>query len=139
MLQHLQARLEDLDARALLVVAGTSMDPDLLPFVGEAHLTKAVVVVPRGKAPHLVYLTPMERDEATKAAAAGCRVLSPERLDMARWVRESETLEELLATLLGQAFLQAGVAPGKVLLAGRGAAGHVHACLLYTSDAADEN
>jgi Xaa-Pro aminopeptidase len=135
MLPQLQERLDALDARALLVVAGTSRDPDLLPFVGAARLTKAVVVVPQGKAPHLVYFTPMERDEAAKAKAVGCRVLSPERLDLARWIRECSTMEDLLATVLGQAFLHAGVAPGRVALAGRGAAGHVHhACTALGGD-----
>jgi Xaa-Pro aminopeptidase len=128
MLECLQQRLEELDAAALLVVAGTSADPDLLPFVGAGRLTKAVVVVPRGRAPHLAYLDPMERDEAAKAVAVGCELLTPERLDLPRWTREYPELADLLRAIVEQALFHAGVrAPGRVLLAGRGAAGYVHA------------
>jgi Xaa-Pro aminopeptidase len=134
MIERLQQRLEELDAVALVVPASTGTDPDFLPFLGEGRISQGLVVVPRGGVPHLLYYTPMERQEAGLAAAtgaAGCRLLTPERLDLMRWQRECLTPEEWLATVVGQAFLHAGVRPEgasrRVLLAGHEAAGKIQA------------
>lgn len=107
-------------AGALVVVAHGGADPDLARFVGAVKLGDAFVVVPRGRAPRLGYLTPMERDEA---AATGLALLTPEALDVARWARDGAGAGETLAGVLARALQICGVGPGPVALAGSGAAG----------------
>jgi len=116
----LSAGLAELGCEALLVLARSSQDPDLAPFLGAAHLGDCYLIAPRGARPHLAYLTPMERDEA---AATGLALLSPEALDLIRWVSESPEAADFMAIAVAKALELAGVAPGRIALAGHGQAG----------------
>jgi Xaa-Pro aminopeptidase len=110
---------------ALLVLAASARDPDLAPFVGPVHVHGSFLIAPRRGEAAFGYLSPMERDEA---AASGLRLLTPEALDVARWARQGEPEEVLLANVLERALLLAGVAPGmRVALAGHAGAGLVQA------------
>ena len=128
----LAARQGDLDRAlaasgcdALLVLASTARDPDLAPFVGPVHVHGSFLVAPRRGEASFGYLSPMERDEA---ARSGLRLLTPEALDVARWARQGEPEEVLLANVLERALLLAGVAPGmRLALAGHLGAGLVQA------------
>lgn len=123
-LAALWAGLEERGCEALLVLARSSQDPDLAPFVGDVHLGECQLVVPRGGAARLAYLTPMERDEA---AATGLPLVTPEHLDMARWQNEAAEPADLMAWVAEQTLEAAGVAPGRVALAGHGQAGVIQA------------
>jgi len=110
---------------ALLVLASTARDPDLAPFVGSVHVHGSFLIAPRRGEAAFGYLSPMERDEA---ARSGLRLLTPEVLDVARWARQGEPEEVLLANVLERALLLAGVAPGtRLALAGHLGAGVVQA------------
>lgn len=110
---------------ALLVLAASARDPDLAPFVGPVHVHGSFLIAPRRGEPAFGYLSPMERDEA---ASSGLRLLTPEALDVARWARQGEPEEVLLANVLERALLLAGVAPGtRLALAGHLGAGLVQA------------
>ncbi len=87
-LARLWAGLEERGCEALLVLARSSQDADLAPFIGDVHIGECQLVVPRGGQARLAYLTPMERGEA---AATGLELITPEQLDMARW--QSEAVE----------------------------------------------
>ena len=110
------------EAEALLVLAGSSRDPDLLPFVGGARLGDACVVAHGGGA-FLAYFTPMERDEAARAEAGGVELIHPADFGMETLRREGKTSEEILAAAVKAAFARTGVVPGRVAVAGRPAAG----------------
>src|SRR6185503_16027521 len=110
---------------ALLVLASSARDSDLAPFVGSVHVHSSFLVAPRRGEAAFGYLSPMERDEA---AASGLRLLTPEALDVARWARQGEPEEVMLANVLERALLLAGVAPGmRLALAGHAGAGLVQA------------
>src|SRR6185436_18754615 len=110
---------------ALLVIASTARDPDLAPFVGPVHVHNSFLIAPRRGEACFGYLSPMERDEA---ARTGLRLLTPEVLDVARWARQGEPEEVLLANVLERALLLSGVAPGmRLALAGHAGAGLVQA------------
>jgi Xaa-Pro aminopeptidase len=123
-LAALWAGLEERGCEALLVLARSSQDPDLAPFVGDVHLGECQLVVPRGGAPRLAYLTPMERDEA---AATGLPLITPEQLDMARWQNEAAEPADQMAWVAEKALEISGIAPGRVALAGHGQAGVIQA------------
>ena len=110
------------EAEALLVLAGSSRDPDLLPFVGGARLGDACVVAHGGGA-FLAYFTPMERDEAARAEAGGVELIHPADFGMETLRREGKTSAEILAAAVKAAFARAGVVPGRVAVAGRPVAG----------------
>jgi Xaa-Pro aminopeptidase len=116
--------LISLECRALLVLGRSARDPDLAPFTGPIHLHGAFLVAPRGEAPSLAYLTPMEAEEA---AATGLRLLTPEDLDVARWAREGGADEEMLASILEIGLARCGLAPGRLALAGHMATGTAQA------------
>lgn len=123
-LAELSARLDELGCEALLVLARSAHDPDLAPFTGAVHLGECQLVAPRGGAPRLAFLTPMERDEA---AATGLALITPEELDHTRW--QSEMLEpaDLTAWVAARALELSGLRPGRVALAGHGPAGVIQA------------
>jgi Xaa-Pro aminopeptidase len=112
--------LAELGATALVVVARGSQDPDLAPFVGPLHLGDAFLLAPAEGAPHLVYLTAMEREEA---ARTGLPLLHPEELEIPRLMSELPTEEQVLAAILERALARLGLAPGRLALAGSGRAG----------------
>ncbi|MES1243792.1 MAG: Xaa-Pro peptidase family protein [Acidobacteriota bacterium] len=123
-LAALWAGLEERGCEALLVLARSSQDPDLAPFVGEVHLGDCQLVVPRGGAPRLAYVTSMERDEA---AATGLPLITPEQLDMLRWQNEAAEPGDVTAWVAEKALELSGIAPGRVALAGHGQAGVIQA------------
>jgi Xaa-Pro aminopeptidase len=131
-LDELSAGLAELGCEALLVLARTSQDPDLAPFVGSVHLGECQLVAPRGGLAHLAYLTPMERDEA---AATGLALLTPEALDLTRWASEAPEPADHMARVAQKSLELAGIAPGRLALAGHGQAGViVAACNRLTRD-----
>lgn len=122
-LSALAAGLDDLGCKALLVVAQSADDPDLAAFLGRSvHVGQALLVAPQGQAPRLVYLTPMERDEA---ASTGLALISPEDLDLIQLAHDFPEPPALLAKVAGRALERCGVEPGRVALAGSGPAGVV--------------
>jgi Xaa-Pro aminopeptidase len=116
----LSAGLAELGCEALLVLARTAQDPDLAPFLGAAHIGDCYLIVPQNGVAHLAYLTPMERDEA---AATGLALLSPEALDLIRWINESPEAADFMAAAVAKALDLTGLAPGRIALAGHGQAG----------------
>jgi Xaa-Pro aminopeptidase len=131
-LDELSAGLAELGCEALLVLARTSQDPDLAPFVGSVHLGECQLVAPRGGPAHLAYLTPMERDEA---AATGLALLTPEALDLTRWASEAPEAADFMARVTAKSLELMGIAPGRLALAGHGKAGViVAACNRLTRD-----
>ena len=110
------------NAEALLVVAGSSRDPDLLPFVGGARLGDACVVAHGGGA-CLAYFTSMEREEAALAEAEGVQLLHPADFGMETLRREGRSHDEVLAAAVKAALGRLGVGAGQVMLAGRPPAG----------------
>ncbi len=123
-LATLWAGLEELGCEALLVLARSSQDPDLAPFVGDVHLGESQLVIPRGGPARLAYLTPMEREEA---ASTGLDLITPEHLDMARWQSQAAEPDHLMAWVAEKSLEAAGIAPGRVALAGHGQAGVIQA------------
>ena len=121
---ELRAGLEERGCEALLVLARSSQDPDLAPFVGDVHLGDSQLVVPREGPACLAYQTPMERDEA---AATGLRLITPEHLDMTRWLNLPAEPGDVMAWVAERSLEAAGVSPGRVALAGHGQAGNIQA------------
>lgn len=109
-------------AEALVVLAGSSRDPDLAPFVGGARLGDACVVAHGGGA-FLAYFTSMEREEAALAEAGGVELIHPADFGMETLRREGKKAEEVLVAALKAAFDRAGTGTGRVGLAGRPVAG----------------
>lgn len=124
--------LTGLGAKALLVVAESSRDPDLAPFVGGVRLGESLLVLPREGVPHLGYLTAMERQEA---AATGLALLHPEDLEVARWSREAKDSADFVAALMARALRLSHLSPGPVALAGHYRAGTVYAACLTLEEA----
>ena len=123
-LAGLSARLAELGCEALLVLARSSQDPDLVPFAGAVHLGECQLVAPRDGAARLAFLTPMERDEA---AATGLALVTPEDLDHTRWQSEALEPADLTAWVAARALERSGISPGRVALAGHGPAGVIQA------------
>jgi len=123
-LAELAARLEELGCEALLVLAGSAQDPDMAPFVGNVHLGECQLVAPRGGAPRLAFLTPMEREGA---AATGLALITPEDLDHTRWQSEAMEPADLTAWVAARSLALSGLSPGRVALAGNGPAGVIQA------------
>ena len=131
-LAALSAGLAELGCEALLVLAPSAQDTDLAPFLpGPAHLGECLLVLPRGGEPRLGYLTPMEREEA---AATGLLPLTPEDLEISRLSSEHSEPAAFLSRVVGKALALAGLTPGRVALAGHGAAGTIQgACSLLAT------
>ncbi len=118
------ARLTDLGARGLLVWAGSAAEPDLAPFVGSVHLGESYLLCAPPSPPHLLYTSPMEREEA---AATGLPLLHPEALGLAELQTQFPGREAALSELLARALAACGLAPGRLAVAGCGPAGLVQA------------
>ncbi len=120
----LDAALAEMGCQALLVVAQSAGDPDLAPFLlAPVHVGAALLVAPRGATPALAYLSAMERDEAL---AGGLPLITPESLEILRAATEAPLPEAHLAWVAGRALAAAGVAPGRVALAGHAPAGELY-------------
>lgn len=120
MYETLRNELEKSGAKALVVLANSSRDPDLAGFVGPVHLGASLIVMPTGSSPRLGYFTPMERDGA---AATGMQTLSPDDLDVARWTHEGASEEKFLAEVIARALQLTEVSPGTVAVAGHAGIG----------------
>ena len=114
--------IEAAGCQALLVIASSSRDPDLAPFVGDAHLGESFLIARAGdgEPPWLGFLTAMERQEA---AGTGCRPLSPDELGVPGLIERRLSPAELWAEVLCRGLSAAEVAPGRVAVAGRPGAG----------------
>lgn len=121
--QSLDAQLDAAGCRALLVV-GHARDSAIASFAGQARLGDCFVLAVRGARPRLGFLTPMEREEA---AATGLELLTPEALDLPRWLRDGGPADEVWANLLGRAFQLCGLPPSKIAIAGMAPAGRLFA------------
>ena len=124
----LARELADRGCEALLIVGASGRDPDLAPFVGPAHLSRAFLLLPPpaarssgGRGPLLGYLTPMERGEATKS---GFELLTPQQLEVERLLRERPEPASFWSALLVRAMELSGVPRGRLALAGHLGAGH---------------
>ena len=118
----LRLLLDEEKAVALVVAAGSSRDPDLLPFVGGARLGDACVVA-HGGGVYLAYFTAMEREEAALAEAGGVELIHPADYRLEDLRREGANGEEILVAAVTAAFERAGVGRGRVVMAGRPPAG----------------
>jgi Xaa-Pro aminopeptidase len=122
-LDALAAGLVDLGCEALLVLAPSAADTDLLSFLPRpVHLGECLLVLPRGGEPRLAYLVPMEREEA---AATGLLLVTPEDLEISRLASEYSQAATFLAQVAGKTLALSGIAPGRVALAGHGGAGTI--------------
>lgn len=116
--------MDERGCNALLVLARSSQDPDLAPFVGDVHLGESQLVVPHQGEACLAYQTAMERDEA---AATGLRLVTPEQMDLSRWQHLPAEPGDVMAWVAERSLEAAGVSPGRVALAGHGQAGIIQA------------
>ncbi|MEE2776420.1 MAG: M24 family metallopeptidase [Acidobacteriota bacterium] len=103
----------------MLVVAESSADPDVAPFVGDVRVGECLVLVCEDGV-RLGFLSPIEREEA---AASGLELLSPEDLEVPRAARESSSRGDFWSWVLGRAFLATGLSPSRVAVAGHQAVG----------------
>ena len=108
----------------MLVLARSSQDSDLAPFVGGVHLGDCQLVVPREGPARLAYLTPMERQEA---AATGLDLITPEQLELTRWENVAPEPGDVMACVAERTLTLSGLSPGRVALAGHGQAGVIQA------------
>ncbi len=120
----LETLLAAAECRALLVLGHSARDSAIAPFTGKARVGDCFVLALPGRTPYLGYLTPMERDEA---AATGLELLTPEALDLPRWLRSGAAADEAWANMLGRAFQIAGLPPCRIALAGLAPAGRLWA------------
>ena len=130
-MRQLPSLLESKGCRALVIIAESSRDPYLAPFVGRARLHKCFLVAPLEGPVRLGYFTPMERGEA---ALSGLDLLTPEELDIERWSRDGSEPWQVLANVLSRGLQLCGVAPGTVALSGLGPAGQTEAACRQLSD-----
>ncbi len=114
--------LADRDLDGLLILAGSSRDPDLAPFVGSSHLGRSFLLLPREGAPLLAFLTDMEREEA---AATDLALASPAALDIESLRPREGRPGAFWAGLVERAFALVGQSPGSWAVAGHLAAGTV--------------
>lgn len=126
-----QELLERRHLDALLIVATSSRDPDLAPFVGPVHLGECLLVVPLDGSPRLGFFTAMERGEA---AATGLELLAVERLqtgiDPAKGGAAARKAEQWR-----RALVEAGLDGGRIGLGGHYPAGLVAgACRLLDAE-----
>ena len=121
-LGRLRTQLSTAGLEGVVVLAPSSRDADLAPFVGEAHLGESFVLATAEGAVSLGFLTDMEREEAE---STGLDLLTPSRLRLHE-LRERETSPgRLWREVLARAFEEIGAAPGRWGLGGHAAAGTV--------------
>ena len=80
-------------------------------------------MVAHGGGVWLAYFTSMEREEAARAEVGGVELIHPADFGMEALRRKGKSSEEIFAAAVKAACDRAGVAPGRVALAGRPAAG----------------
>lgn len=115
-----------------MLFAASAHDPDLAPFVGDAHLAATLAVLVPEQGLFLSPLSSMERDEAR---SAGHRFVDAEQdLGLSNLASSTTGSGELLASLGARLLELSGVEPGKLLVAGSMPAGDVlAACTLLGS------
>ncbi|MEZ5333385.1 MAG: M24 family metallopeptidase, partial [Thermoanaerobaculia bacterium] len=120
-MEELAAVLSAAGHDALLILAESSRDPALAPFVGPVHLGRALLVATREGSVSVGLFTDMEREEA---ARCGARVLEAEALGVPEGLRKGLSAADLWAAAATAAVGGAGVGPpGRLALAGHPAAG----------------
>lgn len=121
----LRRRLDDLACGALLVVGDSARDPDVAHHAGSIHVGHCLLVLPAEGPPRFGYFSAMEREEAARAREVtnDLELLTPEELGVSRGRREGWSEARVLATAAASALESAGLSPGRVALAGHGAAG----------------
>jgi Xaa-Pro aminopeptidase len=125
-IRALQASLAAAEFDGLLVLASSSGDVDLAPFVGEAHLGESFLVVGRRGEAALGFLVDMERDEAR---STGLRLLGPAELGLAELTSAPSEPGALWERILSAAFEGLDAAPGRFAVAGHLSAGTtIEAC-----------
>lgn len=123
---RLRAGLEEARLDGLLIVAESSVDPDLAPLLGSAHLGACFLIVPRNGVPTLGFLTDMEREEA---GSTGLDLLTPEELEVGQLRAAGVEPGEFWRSILEVALRRLDMSPGKVAIAGHPALGTiVEAC-----------
>jgi Xaa-Pro aminopeptidase len=108
--------LREAGADALLVIGGSSRDPDLLPFTGAARLDDCFLVARADGAHWLAYHSPIEREEA---AATGLALFDPATLGAGDPIPGGDRPGARLARSVGVALRRAKIAGRRVALAGR--------------------
>lgn len=119
-LASLESLLEAAEATALVVVASSSRDPDLAPFVAEKVGEAFVIVAALGR--WLGFFSPMDRDGAA-ALGPDWRLLTPEELAVGKAAKECQNAAELWGRVLSRGLSLAGRVPGRLALAGHLGAG----------------
>lgn len=132
MREALERGLADLGAEALVILAQSSQDPDLAPFVGPVALGESILFAPQGGSPHLLYFTAMEREEA---ARSGLGLIAPADLDFEALAQKLPTKESFLAELVVAGLGRLGLTGCRVALAGRAGAGTVAGLVLHLTQA----
>lgn len=117
---HLDAGLNELGADALLVLASSSSDSDLAPFVGPVHLHRSFLIKAPGEPAVLGYLVDMERQEA---AATGLELLAPSADELAELRRSGVTENEIWSILVTGGIERARLESGRIAVAGHPPAG----------------
>ncbi len=120
------AELAEARCTALLVVASSSSDPDLAPFVASARLGECFLVGSQQTGIHLGFLSAMEREEA---ALTELPTLDPEALRVLRSEEVAASRGEFWNRVLSRAFEVIGLQPGRIAVAGHGANGPLHGAL----------
>lgn len=122
-MERLDDLLQEIDCRALLVLARSGKDPYLLPFCDAFDLAESLLVIPRRGSPRLGYFSPMERDEA---ASSGLDLLTPQDLDIARWARQRGASHAFLGHVASRALQLCELSPGRIAIAGRNDVGRAY-------------
>jgi Xaa-Pro aminopeptidase len=116
-LERLAAALQGNELAALLVLGSSAREPDLAALLGPVHVHECFVLARADGETRLGFLSPLEREEA---AASGLALLSPERLQVAKWSRACGGEGESLAAIVEQGLAESGLAPpGRLGIAGR--------------------
>jgi Xaa-Pro aminopeptidase len=113
------------DCAALVVVASTSSDPDLAPFVRGARLSESCLLADRNGEIVLGYFTPMERDEARSTGLEATSTDDLGRSSSAVVTESASSFGGRAGRLLRHLLENRGWRSGRVALAGSAPAGDV--------------
>ncbi|MDH3405092.1 MAG: aminopeptidase P family protein [Acidobacteriota bacterium] len=131
-IDRLGAELSAAGLEGMLVLAPSSRDGDLAPFVGDVQLGECFVIATAAGRVALGFLTDMEREEA---AATGMDLLSPARLRLAELKGLERVPGRHWSGVLARAFAELEIAPGAWGVAGHPPAGTaVEACSALAAD-----
>ena len=126
--KSLRRELATAGCDALLVVATSSSDPDMAPFIDGARLGETFLIATREAAPQLGYLSPMEREEAE---GTGLPILDPAKLHLREIEAGVDTRGEVWGLLLERAFSLLAIAPCRLAVGGRFFNGELYSALSH--------